>query len=316
MFNLGLLGFSAVVGTPVGLYARDKLEGVYNAYTERNRLRNEFKSILKGLDISLEIHSIYENEKSIYGELKGVYKVYKLNMVKNEFITRLSAKDGHFTQMDEYIYFKFNKASNIKEFEEYKYTPLPPTTLLLGYGDTGLITADMKKTPHLICVGTSNSGKSYCIETALRNLRGAAITLLNAFEEDFKGIKTNRVNDIGDIQKYLMEQVVNKEKRNKATYIVIDEYNVLSVTKGIDKLLMELLAQARHYNVYVILIAQRGNSDDIKYKGLFNTRVCFRTVEEATRKAILGVTTERVPPPREFYLSSDSLYYGKTFTLK
>ena len=175
----------------------------------------------------------------------------------------------------------------------------------------------MLKTPHLGVVGTSNMGKSKCIEIALRNLRGVDITLVNCFRDDFKGVNANRINGNKQILSYLQRLSENKQRRERPHYIVIDEYNVLANVRGVDKAIQDLLSQARHFNVFVIVLMQRANADDCKFKHLFNCRLAFRTIEDTTLRAFLGVKAEKEDGtlrPREFYLVSDSLYKGVTFT--
>ncbi|MGU8298013.1 hypothetical protein ACV3UU_13970, partial [Clostridium perfringens] len=155
-----------------------------------------------------------------------------------------------------------------------------------------------------------------CIEGALKTLRGADITLVNCFKDDFNGIIADRINGNENILEYLKRVVENKTIRPRPYYIVIDEYNTLSNIKGIDKIIQELLSQARHYNVYLIVIMQKGNSEDCKFKQLFNTRIAFRTIEESTLRAFLGVGVgSGALNQREFYLLHSELKKGRTYTI-
>ena len=139
---------------------------------------------------------------------------------------------------------------------------------------------------------------------------------MNTFKKDFRGIIADRVNGNKEILEYLKRVSENKTVRETPLYIVIDEYNTLSNVKGIDKVVQDLLSQARHYNVYLIVIMQKGNSEDCKFKQLFNTRIAFRTVEESTLRAFLGVTLgSGALNQREFYLLHSSLQKGKTYTI-
>lgn len=189
-------------------------------------------------------------------------------------------------------------------------------TLKVGYSGTLIkkpIIVDMKITPHLLCCGLSGNGKSKCIEYAMR---GKNCILINAFEEDFRTIKAQRIIGNDNILEYLKNLLETPYKREEPFYIVIDEMLSLCINKNITKLIMELLAIGRHYNLYIIGIAQRGTKSDIPFKDLFNARMTFRQIEPSSYSAILGFSVEdRQLNHREFYLASDSIYRGKTYDL-
>ena len=188
--------------------------------------------------------------------------------------------------------------------------------LTVGY-EKGLfrkpIIVDMNVTPHLLCCGLSGQGKSKCIEYAVR---GKDVVLLNAFEDDFKSIKARRIIGNENILHYLETLVREPYKRNKPLYIVIDELLVCCMDKKISNAIKDLLAIGRHYNVFVIGIAQRGTKTDLSFKDLFNARMTFRQVEESSYRAILGVSVEeRNLKKREFIIMSDDVYYGKSYDI-
>ena len=188
--------------------------------------------------------------------------------------------------------------------------------LTVGY-EKGLfkkpITVDMNVTPHLLCCGLSGQGKSKCIEYAVR---GKDVVLLNAFEDDFKSIKARRIIGNENILHYLEMLVREPYKRDKPLYIVIDELLVCCMDKKISNAIKDLLAIGRHYNVFVIGIAQRGTKTDLSFKDLFNARMTFRQVEESSYRAILGVSVEeRNLKKQEFILMSDDVHFGRTYTV-
>lgn len=178
--------------------------------------------------------------------------------------------------------------------------------LLLGYNLKGIpIIEDMSSTPHLGVVGTSKMGKSVCIEMALQAIQDKInIMLINCFADDFKNLQGRRINDNEAMKEALEDELNNKEWREKPLYILIDEYNVLSKTvKKIDDVIQELLAQARHFNVFLIVIMQLGNKEDCKFKNLFNCRLAFKTIEKQTISAFLGCPVPDTNMKRqEFYL--------------
>lgn len=255
-----------------------------------------------GYYINLDIQGIttYSNLENLSEYIKSLFKAYHVE---------LSSNKGNIVTLD-----IVNK--EINELT-YRAISIEPTKLICGYDLKGKpLIVDMLKTPHIGVVGTSLSGKSKCIEGALKTIRGADITLVNCFKDDFKGIIADRINGNENILEYLKRVVENKTIRPRPYYIVIDEYNTLSNIKGIDKIIQELLSQARHYNVYLIVIMQKGNSEDCKFKQLFNTRIAFRTIEESTLRAFLGVGVgSGALNQREFYLLHSELKKGKTYTI-
>lgn len=200
---------------------------------------------------------------------------------------------------------------------EHKRILLPPTTLLLGYKDNGeLITVDMLKMAHVGIVGLSLSGKSRMVEVALNNLVGADIVLLNIFKKDFRSVHARRINGENEILTFLNGILEKPYARVKPLYVVVDELNILSNNKDINKAIGDLLKVARHYNIYLICMAQDMVKETVKFKNLFNIRICFRCVEESSYRAFLGVTVpEGNLLPREFYCLSDGLYKGYTYTI-
>lgn len=200
---------------------------------------------------------------------------------------------------------------------DYKPIQLSPYELLVGHTNTGeILTVDMRKTPHVGVTGTSCQGKSKCVEGMLKNLKGAKIHLVNCFEDDFTGVYAEkRIVGADNIYDYLIKLLVFKVERKCPLYVVIDEFNVLNNTKGMSKAIADLLAQARHYNIFVICIMQSATKEDCKFKGLFNIRISFKNVEGATLNAFLGTTVSNDLDRQEFYLLSDGIYRGRTFNI-
>lgn len=207
------------------------------------------------------------------------------------------------------LYCGLNKLDYHTNIKENDYT------LTVGY--KGIlhrkIVIDMKLTPHLLVCGLSGQGKSKCIEYAMKNKN---CVLLNAYREDFTSINCLRINDIEQILKFL-ENIKDKYQK-KPLYIVIDEMLVLCMNKKINKAILDLLATGRHYNIFLIGIAQRGTKQDIPFKDLFNARLTFRQVEASSYGAILGYYPEENLKlnKQEFILFSDDIYRGRTYDLE
>lgn len=198
-----------------------------------------------------------------------------------------------------------------------KFTKVRETeyTLKLGYNSLHLpIIVNMKKLPHLLIVGLSNSGKSKIAEYALR---GKDCILLNAFKEDYKSLKCRRIIGNDKILKYLQNTLNNIYYRDHPFFIVIDEVLVLSKDKKINAAIQDLLSISRHYNLYIICISQAGQKECLSYKHLFNNRLCMRMINSADYSVVLGVTPENTNlVQRQFYLLSDDLYKGTSYLLK
>ena len=206
-------------------------------------------------------------------------------------------------------------ASELKKFIKYTRVKETDYTLKLGYNSLHLpIIVDMQKTPHLLIVGLSNSGKSKIAEYALQ---GKDCILLNTFKDDYKSIKSRRITGNTDILRYLQNTLDNIYYREKPFYILIDEILVLSKDKKITTAIQDLLSIARHYNIFLICISQAGQKECISYKHLFNCRLCMRMVNSVDYSVVLGVTPENATlVQRQFYLLSDNLYKGTSYLLK
>ncbi|WP_322384714.1 hypothetical protein, partial [Clostridium perfringens] len=204
-------------------------KNIYNSTGEKPKI-NDIKITDYGYYVTLDIEGIttYSALESLSEYIKSLFKAYHVE---------LSSNKGNIVNLD-----IINK-----EVDELKHETisLEPTKLICGYDLKGNpLVVDMLKTPHIGVVGTSLSGKSKCIEGALKTLRGVDITLVNCFRDDFTGIIADRINGNENILEYLKRVVENKTIRPKPYYIVIDEYNTLSNIKGIDKIIQELLSQA------------------------------------------------------------------------
>lgn len=191
--------------------------------------------------------------------------------------------------------------------------------LKLGY-TKGIINkqilVDMRITPHLFVVGLSGQGKSKMVEKAIK---GKQVVLLNAFKDDFKTIQAKRILGNVNILKYLnglLQSVREGKKWTRPLYLVFDELLVLCVDKNITKAITDLLAIGRHYNIFIVGISQIGTKESVKFKDLFNSRVCFRQVEESSYRVVLGSSVEDTKlKKREFYLYSDDIYRGYTYSV-
>lgn len=293
---------------------------IYNGLNYLENFKNiKWDKLQKGLKI--ESHRIIENKKKDYG--------YKLTVELPEGGT-VSKLEDNIEAIEKAYKCKCLLSnipfSNLVEIElitkdikglKQPLMILNKYELLLGYDFKGNpIIANMSDTPHMGVVGTSKMGKSVCIEMALQAIQEKInILMINCFSDDFKSLQGLRINDNEAIKEALEEELNNKEWREKPLYILIDEYNVLSKTiKKIDEVIQGLLAQARHFNVFIICIMQLGNKEDCKFKNLFNCRLAFKTIEKQTISAFLGCPVQDTNIKRqEFYLYHTELIRGRTY---
>ena len=190
-------------------------------------------------------------------------------------------------------------------------------SLKIGYSGAIVkrkILISMKVTPHFLVCGLSGSGKSKMVELAVRDKNN--VVILNAFDDDFESVQADRINGNENILDYLKKLLEEPYKRSEPLYVVIDEMIVLCTDKKLQKAIIDLLAIGRHYNIFVIGIAQRALKEDLKFKDLFNARCCFRQIEESSYRAILGYSPEdKQLNHREFYVYSDEICKGRTYDL-
>ena len=191
------------------------------------------------------------------------------------------------------------------------------TTLVVGY-EKGLfrkpITIDMNIDSHVLIIGLSNCGKSKLAEGMLQ---GKSVTVVNAFPEDFPTLNGNRIVGEDEILNYLEHVLDGRTSDSEVHYLLIDEMLVLMRNKKIEKALAELLAIARHYNLYIIALGQEGTREVIKCKNLFNVRICMKQLEESSFRTVLGCSVEdRFLKQREFYIvDNQGLRRGKTYNI-
>lgn len=307
-----LIDYALLLGTGLAMY-----EGLN--YLDNFKNNKKWNDLQKG--IKIENYKILESRKTDYGSLLTIELPpggtttkleYNIEAIEKAYKCRCILKNIPFSDLVE-IELVTKEIKGLKQ----PLMLLTPYQLLFGYDFKGdPIIADMSSTTHLGVVGTSKMGKSVCIEMALQAIQEQInILMINCFSDDFKSLQGRRINDNQAMKEALEEELNNKEWREKPLYILIDEYNVLSKTvKKIDDVIQGLLAQGRHFNVYLIVIMQLGNKEDCKFKNLFNCRLAFKTIEKQTISAFLGCPVQDTNLQRqEFYLYHTELIRGRSY---
>ena len=248
---------------------------------------------------------------------KTIVDVVNLNLEFNRIEKEMNTEKtkiifNHKILSDYFLNYKNNK----NKIDHTISIKLKPTQFIVGYDDElKPIIVDFKRTPHAGVMGGSEMGKSKCVETMIASNPYIDVSLVNAFEEDFTSLNVNRINGIEEIKAFLKAELDNKEKRSRPHVIVIDECNVLSLTRGMDDLIKGLLAQGRHFNVYIIAILQLANKNDCSYKNLFNVRISFRHLDTDLITTFIGSKPDEILKPREFFMYDVDYKQGVTYTI-
>ena len=194
-----------------------------------------------------------------------------------------------------------------------------PNELVIGYDPFSYemtpIIADMYKNPHMLVSGLSQQGKTSMVEYALR---GRQSIILNAMPDNFQSIEPiERITEYDEMI-YILGELIKSRKLKEPLYVVIDEMLQLVIDgkKQVTELITKLLAKAAHNNIFVIGITQSAEKEVVKCKHLFNTRVCFRVVDDSSYKVVLGYSPdEQILLPRHFYYVTDRKGVGCTYDL-
>ncbi|MGL4740163.1 MAG: hypothetical protein ACRC41_05070 [Sarcina sp.] len=206
------------------------------------------------------------------------------------------------------------------KIKEFIRSEIGAYKLLLGYNYEGIISTDMKISPHLLISGLSGQGKTGQLRVLTANLIGQAdIYLINCFKNDFRGFKgVQFINGNENILNFLAEFKEKQFKEHKKPiYLIFDEMMTLSEDKKIQKLIKEFLCVCRHYNCFIIALLQVCRSEDFKAKTFFNSRVSFKQMDRSSYGVALGSTGEMEElKKREFYSKgSNGLEKGTTYNL-
>lgn len=199
--------------------------------------------------------------------------------------------------------------------QDFKQVDMTPTQLLLGFDNKGRnIIIDMLKTPHALISGLSGQGKTGMLKVIIKNLKGADIVLCNAFSDDFKSFNLRKIYGEKDILAFLENLLEHKEKRKKPLYIIMEELGTIK-DKALINTIKEFLCIARHFNIYVIGVIQIATKEELKFKSYFNSRISFKQQDLSSYSVALGCSVEKDLSIQEFYLMSEGLKRGYTFTI-
>lgn len=212
------------------------------------------------------------------------------------------------------------------EFKRRVKSEFSNTKLVLGVDEEGeIIDVDCAVDGHVLICGLSLCGKSRMAEYFLKDKKN--LVILNAFKKDFTVLKqAKRINGVDEIIHFLEtvlegREEISSDEINEPLFILIDEILVLSAkNKDAMKKIGSLLADARHYGVFIIALTQEANKDVIACKNLFNIRVCMTMIDDSAFKVVLGAgikDTFEIPKKREFIVfDNKGLRKGRTLDIK
>ena len=178
------------------------------------------------------------------------------------------------------------------------------------------ITLNLKEFPSLSITGVTNCGKSCLVNTALMRNKADKV-LLNAYDEDYKNIYfKKRITEADQIEAYL-DYLLEIDRLDHFTIIVIDEALSLTAYKKINEKLKVLLSKNRHKNCAIVLLFQELNKTIVPYKSLIAARLTMRLLQQSDYQSALGTSldTPVALQNREFILVSNNIYRGKSYNL-
>ena len=317
---LGFVYLGGAVLTSYALYKRNeplkkKYEKFYKeklkTYFKENKLVNYYGEAPKyqieltryGLKLHLDISGICGTQdiENTLDYLKALYKAYAISMDYVDGIVVIDMKI-----IDEDISFLRLPSINLE-----------PHKFLVGYQeDESPLIVDMKQTPHLLITGLSGQGKTGLLRGIIKSITNADVVLCNGFADDFKDFDIQHLLGEENISDFIQNLLDSKEVQKKPLYIILEELGTIQ-DKKLLKYIQELLMIGRHYNIYLIGIIQVSKSEDVKFKTFFNARLTFRQVDDSSYRVVLGASPkdENILGKREFYLLTDSLYKGRTYTV-
>lgn len=225
--------------------------------------------------------------------------------------------------IDIYLYFLvavivYNLADKLS-YIKCKKIPNSKYELILGYDKSLLkrqITLNMKEFPSLSVVGITNSGKSCLVTGALMKNKADKI-LINAYKDDYSNVYfKKRINDMDQIEAYL-DYLLEIDKFDNFTILVIDEALSLIPYKKINEKLKIVLSKNRHKNCAIVLLFQELNKTLVPYKSLVSARLSMRLLQQSDYQSALGTSLDApvTLQNREFILVSDQIYEGKSYNL-
>jgi len=248
------------------------------------------------------------------------------------------------------------KSYNFKQYEPVK---LPPNKILVGEFIGERIIVDMNKFPHALICGDTGTGKSRILFTILTNLiynAKANLYLLQVRKNDlvvFRNCKQVKScsrtleevlealravdkellvrDNLLDIEKnYLNIEEYNKKSGQilKYTYVVIEEFSFLNISRADSKEEKQLKAECMKYiknivnagrssGIFLITSLQKPTADSIPadIKAMLTTRIALNIKDKSTCQVVMGDSSAVNLGERELVCRTKDTETGYSLTI-
>lgn len=339
----------------------------YDRYKNRNlhKIKNNFLKITyripELINRQTELPKIVEINKESYGYTIVISLPWGIT---SETFEKLIPAYKEGLKLDSLHYESDKGISRLHCIEKYIYNTyipqkLPAHCIFIGDGLTKNIIVDMNKFPHVLIGGDTGSGKSRLLLVILTNLirySNANIYLLQVRKNDL-GVFQNcrqvkryskRLDEVRDclveIDKELQRReklidntrgIYNIEDYNKTaeyklkyTYVIIEEFSFLNLSRGDDKVDKNLKLQCMKYiknlvnvgrssGVFMVTSLQKPTNDSIPsdIKAQLTTRLSLTIKDKATSIVIMGDGSAAELKEREFICRTLNTEKGYTITI-
>ena len=343
--------------------------GILKLYDLENRkIKNNFREIVEKAGLynnkhqSLRVRGI---DKLEYGYKLKIGVPYGLGLedvekLKDVLLTNTGAKDIEFNRLENKSMIDIMFIT--KAFENIRFEPvrLKSYEIYVGYTHSDKVIVNLNKFPHILIGGDTGTGKSrllLCILTNLIHNSNIDIHLLQVRKNDlgvfqnckqvisFSKTLTDVRNSLEKIDEELQRReilidntkgIYNVEDYNKKdnyklkySYVVIEEFSFLNISKGDSKgekktkaeclrYIKNLVNVGRSSGIFLITSLQKPTADSIPtdIKAQLTTRISLTIKDTSTSVVIMGDNSATLLKEREFICKTLDINKGHTLTIE